>query len=142
MLEMLSGQRALDTNRPAGQVNLVDYAKLYLSERRNLLRLMDPRLEGQYPSNGAMQAAQLTLKCLAPEPKNRPSMKEVVETLEQIQAIKDRPTESRTNPVRPVHHPTSNGHQYHKHNRTPLHSKRNGINGGARAHQLPHPILR
>lgn len=139
LLEMLSGQRALDTSRPAGQHNLVDYAKPCLSERRKLVRLMDPRLEGQYPSEGAMQTAQLTLSCLASEPKNRPSMKEVVETLEQIQAIKDRPTKCRT---KPIHHPHYNGHQHHVHNRSPHHPKLEGIGGGARAHQLPPPRVR
>ncbi|XP_010941423.1 probable serine/threonine-protein kinase PIX13 [Elaeis guineensis] len=90
LLEMLSGQRALDTNRPSGQHNLVDWARPYLADRRKLSRLMDPRLEGQYPSKGALQAAQLTLRCLAGDPKSRPSMKEVVETLEQIEAMKGR----------------------------------------------------
>lgn len=139
LLEMLTGQRALDTNRPSGQHNLVDWAKPYLTERRKLARVMDPRLEGQYPSKGAKQAAQLTVKCLAPEPKNRPSMKEVVETLEQIQEIKDnKPTELKTKHSRPAgHHPPP----HHMQNRSPLHPRHDGTGGGARAHQLP-PKLR
>jgi hypothetical protein len=36
------------------------------------------------------QAAQLTLGCLAGEPRSRPSMKEVVEMLEQVEAMKSR----------------------------------------------------
>ncbi|XXG71894.1 hypothetical protein AAC387_Pa07g1117 [Persea americana] len=139
LLEMLSGQRALDPNRPSGQHNLVEWAKPLLSERRKLARLMDPRLEGQYPSKGASRAAQLTLKCIAPEPKNRPAMKEVVDTLEQIQAIGDRPTESKTKSARPI-----NRHQHQHHpmtNRSPLQPKLNGVGGGARAQQLP-PGLR
>ncbi|RZR90893.1 hypothetical protein BHM03_00018895, partial [Ensete ventricosum] len=90
LLEMLSGQRALDANRPSNQHNLVAYARPLLADRRKLGRLMDRRLEGQYPSKGALQAAQLTLKCIANDPKNRPSMKEVVETLEQIEVTKGR----------------------------------------------------
>lgn len=139
LLEMLSGQRALDPNRPRGQHNLVDWAKPLLSERRKLTRLMDPRFEGQYPSKAALRAAQLTLKCLAAEPKNRPSMKQVVETLEQIQAISDKPTESKYKSARPVNH---HNHQlHHVQNRSPLHPQINGVGGGARAHQLP-PRLR
>ncbi|KAJ6802246.1 putative serine/threonine-protein kinase PIX13 [Iris pallida] len=95
LLEMLSGLRALDTNRPSDQHNLVDWAKPFLADRRKLARLMDARLEGQYPSKAALQAAQLTLKCLSGEPKNRPSMKEVLETLEHIEAMKSRSRESR-----------------------------------------------
>ncbi|KAJ8485560.1 hypothetical protein OPV22_018045 [Ensete ventricosum] len=94
LLEMLSGQRALDTNRPSGQHNLVDYARPILADRRKLARLIDIRLEGQYHSKGAFQAAQLTLKCLAGDPKSRPSMQEVVQTLEQIEALKSRSREA------------------------------------------------
>lgn len=139
LLEMLSGQRALDPNRPSGQHNLVEWAKPLLSERRKLARLMDPRLEGQYPSKGAFRAAQLTLKCIASEPKNRPSMKDVVVTLEQVQAIGDKPIESKTKSARPINH-----HQREPHpmtNRSPFQPKLNGVGGGARAQQLP-PGLR
>ena len=95
MLEMLSGKRALDPNRPSGQLSLADWAKPYLADRRKLARLMDPRFEGQYNSKQAFQAAQLTLNCLAGEPRSRPSMKEVVETLEQIESMKSRSREAR-----------------------------------------------
>ncbi|WOK99803.1 hypothetical protein Cni_G08515 [Canna indica] len=87
LLEMLSGQRALDMNRPSSQHNLVDYARPLLADRRKLAQLMDPRLDGQYPSKGALQAAQLTLRCLSGDPKSRPSMREVVHKLEQIEAL-------------------------------------------------------
>ena len=87
MLEMLTGQRALDPNRPNGQLSLAD--------RRKLAHIMDARFEGQYNSKQAFQAAQLTLNCLAGEPRSRPSMKEVVETLEQIESMKSRAREAR-----------------------------------------------
>ncbi|KAK9990009.1 hypothetical protein SO802_024994 [Lithocarpus litseifolius] len=47
---------------------------------------MNIRMEGQYSTEAALLAVQLTLKCLQSEPKNRPAMKEVVETLERIEA--------------------------------------------------------
>ena len=87
LLEILTGLRALDTDRPAAQHNLVDWAKPYLADRRRLARLVDPRLEGQYPSRGAQRAAQLTLRCLAADHKNRPSMREVVAVLEEIESM-------------------------------------------------------
>lgn len=93
LLEMLSGQRALDLNRPSGQHKLVEWAMPMLADRRKLARLMDQRLAGQYPSRAALQAAQLTISCLADEPRSRPSMKQVVETLEQIEAFKGRSRE-------------------------------------------------
>ncbi|WOL09749.1 hypothetical protein Cni_G18502 [Canna indica] len=103
LLEILCGMRALDTNRPSGQHNLVDFARPFLSDRRKLARLMDPRLEGMYPSRAAQQAAQLCLRCLASNPKSRPSMKEVVEMLEHIEAMKNsRPRESIPGSPRPA----------------------------------------
>ncbi|RWR78516.1 Concanavalin A-like protein lectin/glucanase, subgroup [Cinnamomum micranthum f. kanehirae] len=93
LLEMLSGMRAFDAERPSGQQNLVDWAKPYLSDQRKVSRLMDRRLEGYYPYKGVAQIAQLILKCVGSEPRRRPSMSEVVETLKQIQAIKHKPQE-------------------------------------------------
>jgi interleukin-1 receptor-associated kinase 1 len=56
---------------------------------------MDPKLEGKYPPNLASQVAQLALKCIQTEHKVRPSMKEVVETLESIEAANDKPADNR-----------------------------------------------
>ncbi|RYR00892.1 hypothetical protein Ahy_B06g079779 [Arachis hypogaea] len=77
LVEMLTGLRALDPNRPSGQHNLTDWIKPYLHDRRKLKSIMDFRLEGKYPSKAAFRIAQLALRCLETEPKQRPSMKEV-----------------------------------------------------------------
>jgi len=55
---------------------------------------MDPKLEGKYPPNLASQIAQLSLKCIQTNPKIRPSMKEVVETLESIEAANEKPADN------------------------------------------------
>lgn len=85
MLEMLSGKRAVDKNRPSGEHNLVEWAKPYLASKRRVLQIFDSRIEGQYSVGGAIRAVNITIQCLATEPKNRPSMKEVVKSLEQLQ---------------------------------------------------------
>lgn len=91
LLEMLTGLRARDTTRPEQQRNLVDWAKPYLADRRKVARLVDRRLEGQYPSKAALRvAANLTLRCLSNDPKSRPSMAEVVAVLEEIERMKAR----------------------------------------------------
>ncbi|KAG5527686.1 hypothetical protein RHGRI_028577 [Rhododendron griersonianum] len=97
LLEMLTGLRAFDPNRPSGRHNLVDWAKPSLSQRRKLIKILDSRLEGKYPAESAFQMAQVALKCLKPDPKTRPSMKEVVETLERIDASNEKP-------MAPSHH--------------------------------------
>lgn len=84
LVEILTGLRALDVNRPSEQFSLVNWVTPYLSDRRKLKKVMDPRLEGKYPSEAAVQISRLALKCLSLQPKSRPSMKEVITILEQI----------------------------------------------------------
>lgn len=120
LVEILTGLRALDTNRPNGKHNLVDWIKPYLSERRKLKQIMDTRLEGRYPSKAALHISQLALKCLAAEPKHRPSMKEVLEILERIETAKEKPRELRSRSTHPMAHRQG---QQPLHHRSPLHPR-------------------
>ena len=90
LVEMLTGLRALDTNRPSNQHYLVDWIKPHLSDKRKLKEKMDSPLGGKYPSRAAVQIAQLELSCLGNEPKSRLSMEEVVKKLEQIEVTNER----------------------------------------------------
>ncbi|XP_021902442.1 probable serine/threonine-protein kinase PIX13 [Carica papaya] len=94
LLEMLTGLRAYDPNQPISKYFLVDWAKPSLSNKRKLKKIMDPTLDGNYPIAAALQAAELVLRCLESDPKNRPSMEQVVNTLHQIRAVKDKPKPS------------------------------------------------
>lgn len=85
LLEILSGKKAIDKNRPPGEHNLVDWARPCLTSKRRIFRILDPRLEGQYSLGRALKLANLALQCLCMEPKMRPSMDEVVTTLEELQ---------------------------------------------------------
>ncbi|XP_022969111.1 probable serine/threonine-protein kinase PIX13 [Cucurbita maxima] len=135
LIEILTGLRALDENRPTGQENLVDWIKPYLSERRKLKNVMDFRLEGKYPSRSAFQVAQLALQCIEKEQKNRPPMKDVVETLEQIKT-NEKPIEPRTRASRLASN--CNAHQPLHHN-SPIYVKQYG---GIHAYQTTPPRLR
>jgi serine/threonine protein kinase len=86
LLELLTGVRALDRNRPAHQQNLVEWARPYLSDHRRL-SLIDTRLGGQYPAKAALEAAKLAGMCMARDPMIRPSMAEVVTVLEGVEAM-------------------------------------------------------
>ncbi|XP_010256925.1 PREDICTED: protein kinase APK1A, chloroplastic [Nelumbo nucifera] len=105
LLEMLSGRRAVDKNRPSGEHNLVEWAKPYLTNKRKIFRVLDSRLEGQYSMGGAQKAANLALQCLSTEARFRPNMDEVVTTLEQLQDLKDveRNTQNGNHPNRANH---------------------------------------
>ncbi|KAI3424018.1 SSD domain-containing protein [Psidium guajava] len=93
LLELLTGLRAMDSNRPSGQHNLVEWARPSLSKKRRLKKIVDPRLDNEYPSKAAAQVAELILKCLEGDPRKRPSMEHVLATLELVNVIKLKPKE-------------------------------------------------
>ncbi|CAH9106921.1 unnamed protein product [Cuscuta epithymum] len=128
VVEMLTGLRVIDPNRPNGQQTLVEWIKPHLAEKRKLKDKMDSRLAGRYPSRAAVQIAQLALSCLGSEPKMRPSMKEVVATLEQIESVDERPgpTRKATNNSRNTKSYRHGGsdHRPLRHSPPPLHPPR------------------
>lgn len=91
LLELLSGRRAFDKNKVGIEQNLVDWAKPYLGDKRKLFRIMDTKLEGQYPKKGAYTIANLALQCISHETKQRPRMREVLASLQSLQDVKDEP---------------------------------------------------
>ncbi|XP_044464122.1 probable serine/threonine-protein kinase PBL17 [Mangifera indica] len=86
LLEMLLGRRAVDKSRPSQEHNLVDWARPLLNHNKKLLRILDPRMEGQYSVKTAMKVANLAYQCLSQNPKGRPMMSQVVELLGNVQA--------------------------------------------------------
>ncbi|XP_058213826.1 probable serine/threonine-protein kinase PIX13 isoform X1 [Rhododendron vialii] len=135
LIEMLTGLRAVDPTRPGGRLNLVDWIKPHLSDRRKLKQVMDSQLQGKYPSKAALQIAQLALKCIEPEQKTRPSMKVVVETLQHLVENDEKPKEPRVHPRNRTssHHPR--GPQQPLHHRSPLHPRHHDH----QSYQLPPP---
>lgn len=89
LLELLLGRRSMDKTRPSREYNLVEWARPLLNNNRKLLRIIDPRLEGQYCVKSALKAASLAHQCLSQNPKGRPSMNIVVEQLESLQSTMD-----------------------------------------------------
>ncbi|XP_034888771.1 probable serine/threonine-protein kinase PBL17 isoform X2 [Populus alba] len=86
LLELLLGRRALDKSRPSREHNLVEWARPLLNHNKKVLRILDPRMEGQYSSRTAMKVANLAYQCLSQNPKGRPLMNQVVELLESVQS--------------------------------------------------------
>lgn len=89
LLEMMTGRRSMDKNRPNGEHNLVEWARPYLGERRRFYKLVDPRLDGNFSIKGAQKTAQLAHACLSRDPKARPLMSQVVEVLKPLLNLKD-----------------------------------------------------
>ncbi|KAF3449290.1 hypothetical protein FNV43_RR10018 [Rhamnella rubrinervis] len=89
LLELLTGRKSVDKTRPSKEQNLVDWARPKLNDKRKLLQIIDPRLENQYSVRAAQKACSLAYYCLRQNPKARPLMSGVVETLEPLQSCND-----------------------------------------------------
>lgn len=86
LLELLIGRRAMDKSRPSREHNLVEWARPLLIHSKKLVRILDPRMEGQYSPRVAQKVANLAYQCLSQNPKGRPMMSQVVELLETFQS--------------------------------------------------------
>lgn len=89
LLELLTGKRVMDDNNDGSSSgervdSLVDWAKPFLSDRRRFLRIMDTRLGGQYPKKKVQGTVALILRCLDSDPRNRPTMADVLNKLEEL----------------------------------------------------------
>ncbi|KAM7483905.1 hypothetical protein LguiB_008488 [Lonicera macranthoides] len=91
LLELLTGRRAMDKTRPSRGQSLVEWARPLLKDSQRLDRIMDPKLEGQYSMQGAKKAAAVAYQCLSHNPKSRPTMSNVVSTLEPLLGLDDIP---------------------------------------------------
>ncbi|KAL3356678.1 hypothetical protein AABB24_017373 [Solanum stoloniferum] len=86
LLELLTGRKSVDKTRPSKEQNLVDWARPKLNDKRKMLQIIDPRLDNQYSVRAAQKACSLAYYCLSQNPKARPLMSDVVETLEPLQS--------------------------------------------------------
>lgn len=84
---MMTGRRTLDKSRPSREQSLAEWARPLLVHNRKLMRIVDPRMEGQYTPGTIERVARLAYECLSQNPKNRPTMQQVVQTLELLNAL-------------------------------------------------------
>lgn len=85
LLELVTGRKSLDRSRAAREQNLTEWAVPLLREKKKVLNIVDPRLGGDYPEKGAQKAAMLAYHCLNRNPKARPLMRDIVDTLDPLQ---------------------------------------------------------
>ncbi|CAK8578659.1 unnamed protein product [Lathyrus sativus] len=93
LLELLTGRKSLDKQRPAREQNLTEWALPLLKEKKKVLSIIDARLEGNYPIKGAHKAAMLAYHCLNKNPKARPLMRDIVDSLEPLTTYSELPIE-------------------------------------------------
>lgn len=115
LLELLTGKKSVDKTRPSKEQSLVDWARPKLNDKRKLLQIIDPRLDGQYSVRNAQKACSLAYYCLSQNPKARPLMSDVVETLEPLQASSSCSNEvSSISPIIARHLVTGTHQMHHK----------------------------
>ncbi|XP_009798942.1 putative serine/threonine-protein kinase PBL7 [Nicotiana tabacum] len=84
LLEIISGRRAIDTSRAAGEQNLVAWARPLFKDRRKFSQMADPMLQGQYPVRGLYQALAVAAMCVQEQPNMRPLIADVVTALNYL----------------------------------------------------------
>jgi hypothetical protein len=73
---------------PVPQVNLVDWLKRMVAERR-VVEVLDPRLPEDPPSKALKRVVLAALRCVDPDAGQRPTMAHVVHMLEDQQIPRD-----------------------------------------------------
>ncbi|KAK7838196.1 putative serine/threonine-protein kinase pbl9 [Quercus suber] len=116
LLEMISGKRVMDNNRPPGEHNLVEWASVTLpaNEKFSMFLML-------YSFGIALKVANLAIQCLSVEPRFRPNMDKVVRILEQLQD--SNATGGSRNEINPIS--TSNSSNGPKHQSQPCNSSVN-----------------
>ncbi|XP_066400393.1 protein STRUBBELIG-RECEPTOR FAMILY 7-like [Miscanthus floridulus] len=81
MLELLTGRKPFDRSRPRPEQSLGRWATPQLHDIDALDQMVDPALQGLYPSKSLSRFADAIALCVQPEPEFRPPMSEVVQSL-------------------------------------------------------------
>lgn len=84
MLELLTGRKPFDRTRPRPEQSLVRWATPQLHDIDALDQMVDPALQGLYPSKSLSRFADAIALCVQPEPEFRPPMSEVVQSLVRL----------------------------------------------------------
>ncbi|KAL8134560.1 hypothetical protein AgCh_009542 [Apium graveolens] len=88
LLELITGRRALDTTQPRESQMIVQWARPLLRDRRDFVKLADPRLKGQFPRSSVRRAIEVALMCVQEESRARPGIREVVQAIDYLSSHK------------------------------------------------------
>ncbi|KAJ0701264.1 putative protein kinase RLK-Pelle-RLCK-VIIa-2 family [Helianthus annuus] len=85
LLELALGLRAIDDSRASDMRSLPDFANQYMTHKRVMVDLIDPRMERNYSRKDAVKVINLALQCLHDSPVMRPPMSKILKILESVQ---------------------------------------------------------
>ncbi|GMN45020.1 hypothetical protein TIFTF001_014213 [Ficus carica] len=81
IMEIISGRSPVDYSRPQGEVNLVDWLKTMVGNRKAEL-VVDPKLPEMPASKALKRILLVALRCVDPDATKRPKMGHVIHMLE------------------------------------------------------------
>lgn len=81
LMELVTGRVPVDFNRPAGEVNLVDWLKAMVGNHHSD-DVVDPRMEVKPSPRALKRTLLVALRCVDPDAHKRPKMGHVVHMLE------------------------------------------------------------
>lgn len=81
IMEIISGRNPVDYNRPAEEVNLVEWLKKMVTNR-NPEGVLDPKMLQKPTSRALKRALLVALRCVDPNSQKRPKMGHVIHMLE------------------------------------------------------------
>ncbi|KAG5538320.1 hypothetical protein RHGRI_019046 [Rhododendron griersonianum] len=86
IMEIISGRCPVDHSRPHGEVNLIDWLKTMVENRKSE-EVVDPKLP-EMPSSKALKHVLLVaLMCVDPNASERPKMGQVIHMLEEVDLL-------------------------------------------------------
>ncbi|KAJ3675159.1 hypothetical protein LUZ60_004201 [Juncus effusus] len=81
IMEIITGRVPVDYNRPPGEVNLVEWLKVMVSNR-NSEGVVDPKMQEKPSSRALKKALLVALRCVDPDARKRPKIGHVIHMLE------------------------------------------------------------
>ncbi|KAI3949728.1 hypothetical protein MKX01_040945 [Papaver californicum] len=84
LLELITGRKAVDTTKKQGEQNLISWSRPFFKDRRKFIQLVDPLLQGRFPTRCLHHAIAITAMCLQEQPSFRPFISDVVVALEYL----------------------------------------------------------
>ncbi|KAL9238483.1 hypothetical protein vseg_012899 [Gypsophila vaccaria] len=84
LLELITGRKAIDSNRCRAEQNLVNWSRPFFKDRRKFGQLADPAMQGRFPMRCFHHAIAITAMCLQEQPTFRPLISDVLVALEYL----------------------------------------------------------
>ncbi|KAK7292721.1 hypothetical protein RJT34_15573 [Clitoria ternatea] len=81
IMEMITGRNPVDYSKPQGEVNLIEWLKSMVGNRKSE-EVVDPKLPEKPSSKALKRALLVALKCVDPDAAKRPKMGHVIHMLE------------------------------------------------------------